>query len=348
MRKIVYTLSFLFSASFLFASPQITKKEFYSCSEKFPKNPVGIKIVGHFVAMAFSNGGFYLTPDPHYGEKDVGRRFVVENGQIQPDVPYTFDENKYLEVTSSSFLGQYSVKISYGKVDLDKINNKRIDISQINQNVYVSIDKPTINVGESATLTVKYTANVVCNIQFDGASSNNDFSIIGGGQQSVNQYDLQNPNNVTRAGIYTITAKRTGSFGISGLTIKVNPSKLIYNSLGNGQYTSQFVSTTDYTLSVPPCHIEVVDQPLNDPDSEKYGGPSTSVILKLLPNIRQNCKKVLRGKPLESILLPNIPSGTVMFPVKIIQDVFSPEVLFYKDEYDEWHVIDKPNSAQLY
>jgi hypothetical protein len=101
----------------------VTSTPFYRSSDKFPSNPTGIRIIGKFKAWSGIDGKLYLESDTSSGERNNGRHFFVSNVQLQPDYPYIFDENKWLEVISSGFLGYYKVKIVEVPRSLPVIND---------------------------------------------------------------------------------------------------------------------------------------------------------------------------------------------------------------------------------
>ena len=100
---------------------------------------------------------------------------------------------------------------------------------------------------------------------------------------------------------------------------------------------------------------------VSDPDAEKNGGPPTITVMKLMngstsnsaENSAQimmmgiiskfgvNVKEIKRGEPLTSLISANIPTGTTVFPVRIILQGMDgsttrQDMYFYKDEFGEW------------
>jgi TPR repeat protein len=100
---------------------------------------------------------------------------------------------------------------------------------------------------------------------------------------------------------------------------------------------------------------------VSDPDAEKNGGPPTITVMKLMngstsnsaENSAQNMmmgivskfgvnvKEIKRGEPLTSLISSNIPTGTTVFPVRIILQGMDgsttrQDMYFYKDEFGEW------------
>ena len=100
---------------------------------------------------------------------------------------------------------------------------------------------------------------------------------------------------------------------------------------------------------------------VSDPDAEKNGGPPTITVMKLMngstsnsaENSAQimmmgivskfgvNVKEIKRGEPLTSLISANIPTGTTVFPVRIILQGIDgsntrQDMYFYKDEFGEW------------
>jgi TPR repeat protein len=100
---------------------------------------------------------------------------------------------------------------------------------------------------------------------------------------------------------------------------------------------------------------------VSDPDAEKNGGPPTITVMKLMNGSTSNSaensaqimmmgiiskfgvqvKEIKRGEPLTSLISANIPSGTTVFPVRIILQGMDgsttrQDMYFYKDEFGEW------------
>ena len=92
-----------------------------------------------------------------------------------------------------------------------------------------------------------------------------------------------------------------------------------------------------------------------DPDAEKNGGPPTITVVKLMNGSTSNSvedmeiiskfglqiKEIERGQPLTSLISANIPTGTTVFPVRIILQGMDgsnmrQDMYFYKDEFGEW------------
>ena len=120
-----------------------------------------------------------------------------------------------------------------------------------------------------------------------------------------------------------------------------------------------------------------------DPEPEKYGGPSKEVILKLmnggniseadnpsnqnqammaaLGNLAPKIKQIKRGEPVKAVISRKIPSGTVLFPIRLVmsdsgliamlaagsgmggsptaQSVINVDYYFYKDSFGDWNSI---------
>jgi hypothetical protein len=108
--KFIRFLAIIAITANIYAEP-VAKKNYYSPSEKFPPNPEGIKLIGHFVADRFSDGSIYLRADASSGEKDVNRRFETKNGNFIAGNTYTFTKSHPLIIMSGSFLGQYEVRV---------------------------------------------------------------------------------------------------------------------------------------------------------------------------------------------------------------------------------------------
>ncbi len=80
-----------------------------------------------------------------------------------------------------------------------------------------------------------------------------------------------------------------------------------------------------------------------DDGSEKYGGPSTEIVLKMLdyPSIKmllgEDVKlKIKRGKILTAGGGPKIPGGTTIFPIRVNCGLGDVTYYFYKDPFDDW------------
>ena len=105
-----------------------------------------------------------------------------------------------------------------------------------------------------------------------------------------------------------------------------------------------------------------------DPDSGKYGGPSTKDVLRILNgggtanasgsfNVlagamlqgmtlgMSSVEEIRRGKVLTSLLSNKIPTGTEVFPIRVIYSskIGSPQqdMYFFKDEFGDWSAIPK-------
>ena len=105
-----------------------------------------------------------------------------------------------------------------------------------------------------------------------------------------------------------------------------------------------------------------------DPDSEKYGGPATKDVLRVIngggtDNISgsfnimvgammqgmtqgmSSVEEIRRGKVLTSLLSSKIPTGTEVFPIRVIfsSKIGSPQqdMYFFKDEFGDWTGIPK-------
>lgn len=89
-------------------------KDFYNPADVFPEGKIGLRLVGNFIVLRFSNGGNYLSADQSRGEKDAMRRFVPENGNLPLGARYTFTREQPLVISSVSLLGQYGVLVPEG------------------------------------------------------------------------------------------------------------------------------------------------------------------------------------------------------------------------------------------
>ena len=86
-------------------------KDFYSPADVFPEAKIGLRLVGKFIVLRFSNGDNYLSADSSRGEKDAMRRFVPENLDLPLGGRYTFTREQPLLISSVSLLGQYGVLV---------------------------------------------------------------------------------------------------------------------------------------------------------------------------------------------------------------------------------------------
>ena len=89
-------------------------KDCYSPADVFPEKKIGLRVVGKFIVLRFSNGGNYLSSDEGRGEKDAARRFVPENCDLPLGGRYTFTPEAPLVISSVSLFGQYGVLVPSG------------------------------------------------------------------------------------------------------------------------------------------------------------------------------------------------------------------------------------------
>jgi hypothetical protein len=89
-------------------------KDVYNPADVFPEGKIGLRLVGNFIVLRFSNGGNYLSADESRGEKNAMRRFVPENGNLPLGARYTFTREQPLVISSVSLLGQYGVLLPEG------------------------------------------------------------------------------------------------------------------------------------------------------------------------------------------------------------------------------------------
>jgi TPR repeat protein len=120
--------------------------------------------------------------------------------------------------------------------------------------------------------------------------------------------------------------------------------------------------------------VEETASEVNDPEPEKFGGPPTDVVVRIItsggnPDINNpqsveamlmmgllkglNANKPLirdikRGKPLTSLISAQIPTGTTVFPIRVtIASAMGPsqnmDFYFYQDEFGDWSAVEKPN-----
>ena len=106
---------------------------------------------------------------------------------------------------------------------------------------------------------------------------------------------------------------------------------------------------------------------VTDPEPDKFGGPPTDVVVKFALGQGNNSsaenaenaavgmimsaftgmklKEIRRGKPVEALLSFEVPTGTKMYPIRVIAEAMGNEQIvdsyFYKDEFDVWAAIPK-------
>jgi hypothetical protein len=89
-------------------------KDFYSPADVFPDGKIGLRLVGKFIVLQFSNGGSYLSADESRGEKDTMRSFIPENCDLPLGARFTFTREQPLVISSGGLLGQYHVLVPNG------------------------------------------------------------------------------------------------------------------------------------------------------------------------------------------------------------------------------------------
>jgi hypothetical protein len=110
--SIIFTVGLLGSAS----AQTEAQKAFYAPADKFPKNPIGIKLIGHFKVMGDPKIGYYLTADSDAGESDNMRRFNLPQGvKVNNGEKYNITKEAPLIVSSGGVLGGYDVQVTTAK-----------------------------------------------------------------------------------------------------------------------------------------------------------------------------------------------------------------------------------------
>jgi len=125
------------------------KKTFYSPADKFPKNPIGIKLIGHFKVMGDPQIGYYLSADAEAGERDNMRRFNLPQGvRVNVGEKYNITKDAPLIVTSGGILGGYDVKVPAAQNKAKQNETSQNPVVQPEENQNVSQTK-TLNASKS-------------------------------------------------------------------------------------------------------------------------------------------------------------------------------------------------------
>jgi len=172
-------------------------------------------------------------------------------------------------------------------------------------------------------------------------------------------------------GMYYIPSK----YGwVTGKDVSVNENiKLAYDYLkmaskSSNQETSKSANNLIKKIETEPAFIALknsensnkIVSSVSDPETGKYGGPDTAVVVKFVTGQGQDnsysnmmsgmtaqlgqltgvkYKQIKRGAPLKS-LGPTIPVGTTLYPIRIVIEVHdmeqSTDYYFYKDEFGDW------------
>jgi len=106
---------------------------------------------------------------------------------------------------------------------------------------------------------------------------------------------------------------------------------------------------------------------VSDPDTGKDGGPSTLQVMKLANGTKSDSseesaqvmmsgiiegilgvkvKEIRRGDVLSSLISARIPTGTKVFPIRLVVtgpsgDTFNQDMYYYKDEFGDWASVKK-------
>ena len=93
-------------------SPRVGR--FYRPADKWPKNPLGIKVIGRMkVEEGISSGQSPLIPDCDSGEKDINRYFYPPVGvQLSPGLKFVFTEDNPMTIVENQGMGFYRVSFS--------------------------------------------------------------------------------------------------------------------------------------------------------------------------------------------------------------------------------------------
>jgi hypothetical protein len=109
-------------------------KDFYHPADKFPKNVIGIKIIGKFKATDTLSEGNVLHADWTLGEKDNNRFFIFTDGnssRLQPEEHYIFTEKNPLVVSEVQGLGWYGVTLQ----NADSLSQKKDSDKRFGKNI---------------------------------------------------------------------------------------------------------------------------------------------------------------------------------------------------------------------
>lgn len=146
---------------------------------------------------------------------------------------------------------------------------------------------------------------------------------------------------------------------------QANPSSQTDDPVGALMQSARRI--TDQTVTETAAAVK-------DPEPEKFGGPPTETIVRIItsdgasvngnPQELANTmmfalmqkmmqktpliKEIKRGKPLTSLISAQIPTGTEVFPIRVlIADALGPthnmDFYFYKNEFDDWAAVSKPD-----
>lgn len=176
--------------------PPEEKKAFYAPADKFPKDPVGIKLVGYFKVMGDAKIGYYLTADAEAGERDNMRRFnLPAEVQVNLGDKFKITKDAPLIVSSGGILGGYDVRVPTAQSQ-----------SRPNSNTTKSETAATAT-GERATADVGDPLGIESELKAvnEARSHFNDGSIIFEIEKGGNP-TIALPTNLTQGGIEFIPA----------------------------------------------------------------------------------------------------------------------------------------------
>jgi hypothetical protein len=135
-----------------------------------------------------------------------------------------------------------------------------------------------------------------------------------------------------------------------------------------GRLVKSARSITDSTVAETSAAVK-------DPEPEKFGGPSTETIVRIVTSSGESIngnpqelanimlftliqkaasknkpliQEIKRGRPLTSLISAQIPTGTEVFPIRLlIASALGPtqsmDFYFYKNEFDDWAAVSKPD-----
>lgn len=176
--------------------------------------------------------------------------------------------------------------------------------------------------------------------------------------------------DVTTAIVYTAVSEKNSGYAAQAVEAlneldkrDIDPRlrKLVEQSLG-----APWLAVTRANQAAE-TEEEKMASKVSDPESEKYGGPDTRNVIKICLGRGQNSsladaeaaaaslligkltnlnvREIKRGAPLTSLVSPRIPTGTKIFPIRVIADSMGNEsrtdYYFFRDEFGEWSAVPK-------
>ncbi len=106
--------------------------------------------------------------------------------------------------------------------------------------------------------------------------------------------------------------------------------------------------------------VDNLSKTISDTEPEKYGGPKTPIVIRLAlggqksdaagnlavmvqGKMASRFKEIKRGQPLTSLISVKIPTGTKVYPIRLVisEEAGSVDYYFYKDEFGDWAAVEK-------